>query len=180
MSQPIKCKVKILNHTKQLSITFDIKNSVTLLKDLHNITFNDNNKAYSFDTENMYTNIPMQEVNYIIIHNLITLNTNSNIFLERTTEMIRCMIIFKFFQFNQKQYKQTNGLAVGVPTSVLLAEIFLQFLEHNQIFHIVCKRKTVRHFRYFNDILIMHNNQVAQIQNIHNNFNLIYLTKIYC
>lgn len=67
---------------------------------------------------------------------------------------------------------------MGAPTSALLAEIFLQFPEHNQIFHILCKHKIIGYFRCI-DILITYDNQVQQIQNTLNDFNLTHLPKIY-
>jgi hypothetical protein len=32
---------------------------------------------------------------------------------------------------------QTDGLHVGAPTSALLAQIFLQYLEHNKMYNIL-------------------------------------------
>jgi hypothetical protein len=42
-----------------------------------------------------------------------------------------------YFQFDQQYYKQTDGLPMGAPTS-LLAEIYIQPMEHKQIYcHVV-------------------------------------------
>jgi hypothetical protein len=36
-------------------------------------------------------------------------------------------------QHNDHQYKQNEGLAMGAPTSAILAEMFIQHLEHKHI-----------------------------------------------
>jgi hypothetical protein len=48
-----KFTVKILSQTMRLPFAFNIKNSITLMKEINNITFNDNIKMCSFDVENM-------------------------------------------------------------------------------------------------------------------------------
>jgi hypothetical protein len=35
-----------------------------------------------------------------------------------------------YIQFDQHCYKQTDGLAIGSPTSAVLAEIYIQHMEH--------------------------------------------------
>jgi hypothetical protein len=38
-----------------------------------------------------------------------------------------------YFQFNQDYYKQIDGLAMGAPTSSILAEFYVQNMEHTKI-----------------------------------------------
>jgi hypothetical protein len=38
-----------------------------------------------------------------------------------------------YFQFELKYYKQTNGLAMGAPTSAILAEAYIQNMQHKYI-----------------------------------------------
>jgi hypothetical protein len=40
-----------------------------------------------------------------------------------------------YFQHHHKYYKQTDGLAMGAPTSAILAEIYIQNMEHTNIQH---------------------------------------------
>jgi hypothetical protein len=44
-----------------------------------------------------------------------------------------------YFQFDQKYYKQTEGLAMGDPTSALLAEAYVQCMEYKQLHPIIMK-----------------------------------------
>jgi hypothetical protein len=53
--------------------------------------------------------------------------------------------------------------------------MFLQFLEHNQVFKILRKRSIVGYFRWLADILIMYNNQITQIHNTPYQFNSTHM-----
>jgi hypothetical protein len=47
-----------------------------------------------------------------------------------------------YFQFNQQYYKRTEGLAMGAPTSPILAKVYIQHMEHNQLYQILKKHQT--------------------------------------
>jgi hypothetical protein len=53
---------------------------------------------------------------------------------------------------------------MGAPTSAILAEVFLQYLEHTQIADILKKHQIIDYHRYMDDILIMYNPQKNQHQ----------------
>jgi hypothetical protein len=38
-----------------------------------------------------------------------------------------------YFQFDKQYYKQTEGLAIGDPISAILAEVYIQYVEHKPI-----------------------------------------------
>jgi hypothetical protein len=46
-------------------------------------------------------------------------------------------MIPNYSQFNNQYYKQEDGLAMGVPTSAIPAEILIQYLEHTSIINIL-------------------------------------------
>jgi hypothetical protein len=46
---------------------------------------------------------------------------------------------------------------MGAPTSAILAEIYIQYLEHKQLYPILIKQKIIGYFRYVDDILIIYN-----------------------
>jgi hypothetical protein len=60
-------------------------------------------------------------------------------------------------------YKQTEGLAMGAPTSSIFSEIYLQDLEHTTILDILIHFKLVGYFRYIDDILLIHDMQQTNI-----------------
>jgi hypothetical protein len=53
-----------------------------------------------------------------------------------------------YFEFDQRYCKRTNGLAVGAPTSSLLAETYIQHTEHRQIYPILIKEQITARVRY--------------------------------
>jgi hypothetical protein len=76
-----------------------------------------------------------------------------------------------YFQLDQKYYKQTEGLAMGAPTSAILAEIYMQHMEHKQIYPISIKHKIVGYFRYVEDTLIIYGHRKTNIDNTLLEFN---------
>jgi hypothetical protein len=63
---------------------------------------------------------------------------------------------------------------MGVPTSVILTETFMQHLEHTIIVDILKKYQIIDYYRYVDDILIIYNIQTTNINNTLNEFNMIY------
>jgi hypothetical protein len=59
-----------------------------------------------------------------------------------------------YFQFNQQYYKQTNGLAMGTPTFGILAETYLEHMEHTQMYPLLIKHQITGYSRYADNILI--------------------------
>jgi hypothetical protein len=50
--------------------------------------------------------------------------------------LVNAIINKNYMQHNDHQYKQDEGLAMGAPASAL-AEIFIQYLEHNHFINIL-------------------------------------------
>jgi hypothetical protein len=78
-----------------------------------------------------------------------------------------------YFQFNQQYYKQTSGVAMGAPTSAILAETYLQHMEHMQIYPILIKQHIIGYFRYVDDILVIYDQNKTNIDETLNEFNLL-------
>jgi hypothetical protein len=57
----------------------------------------------------------------------------------------------------------TEGLAMGAPTSTILAETYLQHMEHKHLYQILLKHKIAGYFRYVDDILIVYNQKKTNI-----------------
>lgn len=64
------------------------------------------------------------------------------------------------FQFDQKYYKETEGLSKGAPTFTILAEVCLQHIEHKQLYPVLMK---YQYFRYVDHIPVQ-----SKEENIHN------------
>jgi hypothetical protein len=78
-----------------------------------------------------------------------------------------------YFQFDQKHYKQIEGLAMGAPTSAILAETFIQHMEHTYIYPILKTQQIIAYYRYVDDILILYNKNKTNIEKTLNDFNNI-------
>jgi hypothetical protein len=68
-----------------------------------------------------------------------------------------------YFQFDQKYYKQMEGLAMGAPTSAMLAETFIEHMEHKYIYPILNTQQIIAYYRYV-DILIIYNKKKTNIE----------------
>jgi hypothetical protein len=53
---------------------------------------------------------------------------------ERILPIINIILNQNYLQHNGKFYKQTKGLAMGAPTSPIIAELYMQYLEHSGIY----------------------------------------------
>jgi hypothetical protein len=67
------------------------------------------------------------------------------------------------FQFHQQYYKQIEGLAVDAPTFEILAEAYLQHMEHEQLHPILIKCQLILYCRYIGDILIIYSQMKTNI-----------------
>jgi hypothetical protein len=69
-----------------------------------------------------------------------------------------------------------NGLAVGAATSSILAEIYIQNMEHTQIYPILIKQQIIAYFRHVDDILIIYDQSETNIYHTFNEFNKLQPT----
>jgi hypothetical protein len=72
-------------------------------------------------------------------------------------------------------YEQTEGLAMGAPISAILAEIFIQYMEHEYIYPILRTREIMAYYRYV-DILIIYDKHKTNIEQTLEEFNNIQPT----
>jgi hypothetical protein len=73
----------------------------------------------------MYSNIPTQEV----INIIIDIANENEIPGDITTEiesLMKLIIKQKYFEHNSIYYQQSEGLAMGAPSSALLSDIYLK------------------------------------------------------
>jgi hypothetical protein len=138
--------------------------------DLKSIKINKNIRLCSFDIVNMYTNIPKNDK--IIITKNILQNYDTNIDTQKEIlQLMNTILEQNYIQYDHKYYKQTNGLAMGAPTSAILAEIYIQNLEHTQIYGFLIKQHIIAYFRYLDDILIVYDSKKTNIDDTINDFN---------
>jgi hypothetical protein len=76
-----------------------------------------------------------------------------------------------YFSFQTDIYKQTTGLAMGAPTSAILSEIYLQYIEHTLIINTLSSNNILGYFRYVDDILVVYDNESTNIDLVLEQFN---------
>jgi hypothetical protein len=116
------------------------------MTDLKSIEINPNCRLASFDISNMYTNIPTDHLKHIIENGL----KNNMIETQHIQEILTIYdLIVKqnYFLHNKKFWQQKTGLAMGAPSSALLSEIFLQYIEINHILNILTNSNILGYFR---------------------------------
>jgi hypothetical protein len=68
-----------------------------------------------------------------------------------------------YFTYDDKLFPQTEGLAMGCPSSAMLSEMYLQHMEYNHNSNIILKNNTIGYFWYVNDILIISDHTLTDI-----------------
>jgi hypothetical protein len=124
----------------------------------------------SLDTVNMYPSILTDEL-CNIIKRMCSAQTLSD---ETSNELIRItqtVIKQNYFEFRNKSHVQQKGLVMGAPSSSILSEVFLQYLESTQIIDVLINNSILGYFRYVDDILIIYDNDITDIDKVHDEFN---------
>jgi hypothetical protein len=110
------------------------------MEDLIQIPYINHLKLASLDIINIYPNIPTKRLAQLITSTCNWNNVNKKVEWE-IIKLMRFLLKQNYFQFNCKFYTQTNGLTMGAPTSSILSQIYLQYLEHTTIFDILLQHK---------------------------------------
>jgi hypothetical protein len=77
---------------------------------------------------------------------------------------VKTILNQNYFQHNNQIYIYiTRRTSNGAPTSAILAEIFIQYLEHNDILKLLQKHHLLDYYRYVDDILIIYNENYTNI-----------------
>jgi len=155
-----------------LPYVYNIQNSIQLMKDLSDIPYSPNLKLASLDISNMYTNIPTEVLLNIIDIMCDKHNIEDTLKLE-ITNISKLIIAQNCFKFQDKTCLQKNGLAMGAPTSSIMSEIYLQFIENTKIYDILRYSKVEEYLRYVDDILLVYKDNLTNIEEILNLFNSI-------
>jgi hypothetical protein len=120
----------------------------------------------------MYANVPTKELLKIIDelchNNCVDVNTKENL-----VTLTKTVIDQNYFQFQNTTHIQSEGLAMGAPTSSVLSEIYLQHLENFKIVNLLINHKVVGYFRYVDDILIVYNEDITNIDSLLHQFSNI-------
>jgi len=79
-----------------------------------------------------------------------------------------------YFTHNHDIISQHDGLAMGAPSSGLIAELFLQHTENTLVAGLSHKHRIIDYFQYVDDILRIFDPNHTDIQTILTDFNALH------
>src|SRR5215469_1490602 len=120
----------LVTHLSRISTNeYTIRNSYEFCDQVKNLNTND--YMVSYDVKSLFTNVPLYETIDIILEQIFT-NDNStfNSFSRNNfKKLLELAILDTHFIFNEKVFKQVDGVAMGSPLGPTLANIFMCSLE---------------------------------------------------
>jgi hypothetical protein len=139
--QTIQIVTQKINHLTPLTHAFNIKNTKDLIKNLKDTPILPHFSFASLDITNLYSNIPVKETKIILAnmlkHNLVDPQTQQE--LLKWYDVITRQNYFT----NNDIIIQHDGLAMGAPSSSVIAEIFLQHTENIHLAHLTHKHRII-------------------------------------
>jgi hypothetical protein len=163
-----------LNLLAPLPNAFNIKNAQNLLRNLENITMLPQYSMASLDITYLYPSIPINETRTILQDMLIQQQVNSNA-RKALLEWYYTITQQNYFTHKDRIMIQQEGLAMGAPSPGLIAEIFLQYIEHTQLIPITHRHKIIDCGIYVDDIFLIFDSSHSKIQDILEDFNALHL-----
>ena len=111
----------------------------------------------SFDIENLYTNVPLQETINICTDLMFSFNVSTVLGLSREyfKRLLELSVTNSIFLFNNALYKQIDGLGMGLPLSPTFANIFLCYHESIWLQDCPSDFKPVLYRRYVDDTFLL-------------------------
>jgi hypothetical protein len=101
---------------------------------------------------------------------------NDRTLTDQICTLLEAILNQNYFTYQTQTYRPTKGVAMGSPISGLVAEIYLQSLEHTHIKPLLDTKHIIFYTRYIDDILIIYNTTQISLDtitlhanNIHNN-----------
>ena len=109
----------------------------------------------SFDIESLFTNIPLEETISICVDKLLKNNTKVyNLTKESFRSLLELATLDSFFIFDGKYYKQKDGVAMGSPLDLTLANVLLCHFEELWMSDCPIDYKPISYRRYVDDIFL--------------------------
>ena len=109
---------------------FTINNTKEFVKYIQKQKISDGYKMVSFDVASLFTNVPLEETIEIISKRIyINKEITTDIPKQEMKELLILCTKHLHFTFNNETYIQVDGVAMGSPLVLLLANIFIVELE---------------------------------------------------
>ena len=167
-----KLLVNKLHEHQHLKYHYNVKDSVSLAKDLTKLKINEHHRMITFDIKDLHINISITE----------TLTITKQLLSEHNKEQITTQILMllesvlqqNYFSFQNNTYQPEKGVSMGSPISNTDAEIFLQYLENTHLKHILESKQIIFYTRYIDDLLMIYNTKYTTPETIHQHINKLH------
>ena len=126
--------------------------SATLAQDLTKLNSITKQRLITMDIKDLYINIPITKTTDITTTQL--LKHNESEITTQICKLLETILQQNYFIFHEQIYQLDKGIAMGLPISGTIAEIFLQHLEHIHFKPFIEFKQILFYTRYIDDILI--------------------------
>ena len=110
----------------------------------------------SFDVENLFTNVPLDETSNIFLNKLFDgVDRFMNFSREQFKTMLELSVKNSFFLFNEKLYRQVDGVGMGLPQGPIYGNGILAHHEDQWLDKCPLSFKPVMYKRYVDDSFIL-------------------------
>ena len=89
-------------------------------------------------------------------------------------QLIKTTLTQNYFTYDNNIYQPKKGIAMVSPLSGIIAEIFLQDIEQNNLKQIMENKNIIFYRRYVDDLLIIYNSKNITADNIHEYINSVH------
>ena len=148
---------------------FNVMNSLQLMNEMSDIPYTPDLQHAFLDIADMYSNIPTDDIEQIILSMFTYQDVSTELKLE-ILAITKTVLTQNYYGFNARTYIQPKGLAMGSPSSSILSELYIQHMEHTKAIHTLTKLGIVAYFHYVDDILLIYNKHHMDIEDIHSTF----------
>ena len=110
----------------------------------------------SFDVENLFTNIPLAGIIEICIQSLFTDSNSTALGMDRNQfrTFLQKSVLNSFLMFNDKLFKQIEGLGMGLPLGPSFANIIMSYYEQQWLDDCPVNFKPAFYRRYVDDTFL--------------------------
>ncbi|XP_071950858.1 uncharacterized protein [Antedon mediterranea] len=127
-----------------------------LASELKEIIVKPSETFVSFDVVSLFTKTPVEEALKVVENRLTTdptLLDRTKLHVTDIMKLLGLIVNKTYFSFNGNIYRQIQGIAMGSPISPILANLYLEWLEHQAINTAPTNIKPVYWKRYVDDVL---------------------------
>ena len=123
-------KRKVTSQTKILAMM------VEFADEIHSIPMNDEDLLDSYDETALFTNVPLSGTVNILVDKALTddwFNQTYDLNLEKEelAQLLEVATTNQLFQLDGHLYEQTDGVAMGSPLGLLMANVFMCHLQNS-------------------------------------------------